>query len=213
MIYCFDLDGTLCSLTKSEYDKAEPIIERINIVNKLYDDGNTIIIDTARGAQTKIDWYDVTKNQLDSWGVKYHELRVGKKLHYDKLIDDKANSDKSFFDDLTAGEIIDDKISNFVDSILKDDKFPNYDDIHTDTFSELIDKLCIVHIRYWYLEDEMAICKDDERLVELRKKSEYLFKEKRPMLVLAIDKYIDALVKNKINYTPQNIKKYLGWEN
>ena len=33
--------------------------------------------------------YQITKEQLDDWGVKYHKLVMGK-LHYDLLIDDKA---------------------------------------------------------------------------------------------------------------------------
>ena len=42
--YCFDLDGTLCTLTDGKYEKAQPIIDRIQKVNKLYDEKNTIII-------------------------------------------------------------------------------------------------------------------------------------------------------------------------
>ena len=96
MIYCFDLDGTLCS-HESDYNYAKPIMERINKVNSLYDEGNTILIDTARGSTTGIDWYEITKKQLDFWGVKYHNLRVGIKLNFDIIIDDKAINDKLFF--------------------------------------------------------------------------------------------------------------------
>ena len=95
--YCFDLDGTLCTNTEGDYENSTPFVERINIVNKLYDDGNTILIDTARGSTTKIDWYDVTKKQLSIWGVKYSNLRVGIKLNADIFIDDKGISDKLFF--------------------------------------------------------------------------------------------------------------------
>lgn len=97
MIYCFDLDGTLCTNTYGNYDFADPFIERIQMVNKLYDEGHTIIIDTARGSETKIDWFGLTKKQLLQWGVKYHDLHVGKKLQYDIIIDDKAINDKIFF--------------------------------------------------------------------------------------------------------------------
>lgn len=99
MIYCFDLDGTLCSNTNGDYQNALPIEKRINIVNKLYDEGNHIIIDTARGKTTGIDWLDITQSQLKEWGVKYHELFVGKKIHYDIVIDDKSINDKTFFND------------------------------------------------------------------------------------------------------------------
>ena len=96
MTYCFDLDGTLCTNTEGEYDKAEPFLDRIFIVNNLYDSGNTILIDTARGSTTKIDWYELTKKQLSNWGVKYHELRVGIKLTADLYIDDKSINETFF---------------------------------------------------------------------------------------------------------------------
>ena len=104
MIYCFDLDGTLCEQRQLDYDKARPFKERIDIVNHLYDEGHHIIIDTARGsgATKGKDWYDITKNQLDSWGLKYHELRTGVKFSADVYVDDKAQIAGEFFreDDL-----------------------------------------------------------------------------------------------------------------
>jgi len=36
-IYVFDIDGTICSNTFGEYEKAEPIKARINTINNLYD--------------------------------------------------------------------------------------------------------------------------------------------------------------------------------
>ena len=57
MIFCFDLDGVLCRHVK-DYMKAKPFKKRIKIVNDLHDDGHRIIIDTARGAVTGIDWFD-----------------------------------------------------------------------------------------------------------------------------------------------------------
>ena len=97
MIYCFDLDGTLCTNTEGEYSKASPYLDRIDIVNSLYDSGNTILIDTARVSTTKINWYELTENQLKEWGIKYHTLRVGVKLNFDILIDDKCINDTLFF--------------------------------------------------------------------------------------------------------------------
>lgn len=61
----------------------------IQKANKLYEEGNTIVYWTARGTTTGIDWTDVTRKQLDSWGVKYHDLKLGKP-QYDLFIDDKA---------------------------------------------------------------------------------------------------------------------------
>jgi hypothetical protein len=211
MIYCFDLDGTLCTNTEGSYEKARPFTERIQKVNQLFDEGHHIIVDTARGATTGIDWLELTTNQLKEWGLKYHELRVGKKINYDYIIDDKAINHNDFFENENIGNLIDNYIEKKVISYLNNDKFPKYDKIYTDTFSELIDKLCIVHIRYWYLEDAMASTQDDQELLQLRRKSESLFKEKRPMLVHGIDKYISLLVNNEINSNPVNYKHYKNW--
>jgi hypothetical protein len=97
MTYCFDLDGTLCTNTYGNYEKAIPFTERIAFVNKLYDEGNHIIINTARGSKTKIDWNELTIGQLSEWGLKYNEIYIGKKIDADIFIDDKAVSDKQFF--------------------------------------------------------------------------------------------------------------------
>lgn len=96
MTYCFDLDGTLCTNTEGKYDEAKPFLDRISVVNNLYELGNTILIDTARGSTTKIDWYELTKEQLSNWGVKYHKLRVGVKLTADLYVDDKSINENFF---------------------------------------------------------------------------------------------------------------------
>lgn len=87
-----DIDDTICyydnSNDKLDYNKAKPNYNKIKIVNELYEN-NHITMWTARGAITGIDWYQVTKQQLDKWGVKYHNLRLDKPA-YDLFIDDKA---------------------------------------------------------------------------------------------------------------------------
>lgn len=98
MTYCFDLDGTICS-HEIDYSKAKPYQERVSKINDLYNQGHKIIIDTARGTTTKIDWLEITKQQLEDWGLKYHQLRVGQKFTADFYIDDKAVSDFDFFND------------------------------------------------------------------------------------------------------------------
>ncbi len=115
---------------------------------------------------------------------------------------------------MSVGRRLDTYIQDEVKRILNGTKFPpDYDSIYTDTLAEIIDKLIIVHIRYWYLEDAMANAKNDEELVSLRKKSEVLFKEKRPMLVAGFDKLLFNLLKGRADYTPVNPKHYDQWEN
>ena len=100
MIYCFDLDGTLCETEGSDYPGSLPKYERIDVVNKLYDAGHTIIIETARGSGSGVDWYGVTYTQLKNWKIKFHRLRVGTKIHADIFVDDKGVSDSEFFKEL-----------------------------------------------------------------------------------------------------------------
>lgn len=96
MIYCFDLDGTLCSSSPDDYAKAVPWKERIGSVNELFRSGNYIKIYTARGAITGVDHQELTEFQLDDWGVDYHELIMGKPFA-DIYIDDKGIEARRFF--------------------------------------------------------------------------------------------------------------------
>lgn len=85
-----DIDETICTTPKSrDYNDALPIVKNIKKINKLYDEGNTIVYWTSRGSRKQIDWYDLTYTQLNEWGVKFHELRVDKP-YYDLFIDDKT---------------------------------------------------------------------------------------------------------------------------
>lgn len=86
-----DIDETICDYSgERRYDLAEPILEHIEKINRLYDEGHTITYWTARGSVTGIDWYQVTENQLQQWGCKFHHLSVGEKPAYDLLICDKT---------------------------------------------------------------------------------------------------------------------------
>ena len=106
MKYVFDIDGTICLTEKSDYKNSKPLDERIKLINKLYNEGNVIILCTARGMGRFDDdqnmainkFYNLTKSQLDSWGVKYHKLFLGKPSG-DIYIDDKGISDFDFFKD------------------------------------------------------------------------------------------------------------------
>jgi cytidyltransferase-like protein len=89
MIYCFDVDGTICDTNKNDYKNSIPRQHMVEKINKLYED-HRIKIFTARGCVSGIDWEDYTARQLDGWGIKYHELICNKKPHFDLLVDDKA---------------------------------------------------------------------------------------------------------------------------
>ena len=101
-VYIVDIDGTICSESFNEdgsknYKNAKPNLDRINIINKLFDDGNEIHYWTARGSLTGIDYKKLTTEQLKIWNCKYTSLRVGDKPHYDLWIDDKAIWSEDYF--------------------------------------------------------------------------------------------------------------------
>ena len=91
----------LLALTQdgNNYKDSTPKKERIKIVNTLYEDGHTILIDTARGCVSGKNYFFFTLDQLKSWGVKFHTLRTGVKFGADIFIDDKGIKDQRFFKD------------------------------------------------------------------------------------------------------------------
>lgn len=90
MIYCFDIDGTVCDTKGNDYKNSIVKMEMLTAVNELYEEGNEIVFFTARGGTSGIDWTDFTHQQLRTWGFKYHELITNSKPHFDLLIDDKC---------------------------------------------------------------------------------------------------------------------------
>ena len=96
MNYCFDIDGTLCE-TPSDPDGHNVSIGistypfMVEQVNRLFDDGHKIIMMTARGRGSGKDWTDLTREQLDRWGYKYHEIEpMFHKPTADLFVDDKG---------------------------------------------------------------------------------------------------------------------------
>jgi len=104
-IYCFDLDNTLCKTKffdgRHYYMEAEPIRERIEMVNKLYDQGHIIIIETSRGSGSGVNWFQDTVKQLTSWGLRFHTVRTGVKFAADFYIDDKGINGQVFFESMS----------------------------------------------------------------------------------------------------------------
>jgi capsule biosynthesis phosphatase len=104
MTYVFDIDGTICETNGSDYENSKPLLKRIEKVNKLYEEGHTILFLTARGmgrsdnnmAYANRAFYEFTRNQLLDWGVKFHDLFLGKPSG-DFYIDDKGMKDEDFF--------------------------------------------------------------------------------------------------------------------
>ena len=97
MKYCFDIDGTSCT-TDCHYKDASPYWNVIKKINSLYDEGHHIIFFTSRGYKSGEDWKDFTKNQLNSWKIKYHELIMGKP-QFDLMIDDRVVNNEVWYKD------------------------------------------------------------------------------------------------------------------
>lgn len=77
MTYIVDLDGTLVEsdFISGHYYNHRPIQSEIDLLNELYFQ-NTIIIHTSR------PWieYDITIQHLNRFGIRYHQLVMGKPL-------------------------------------------------------------------------------------------------------------------------------------
>ncbi len=96
MIIYVDIDETICFYKeeialdgKKDYAKAIPCQENIDKINKLWENGNTIIYWTARGSRSGIDWTEFTRNQLNSWGCKFDDLKCNKP-YYDQFVEDRS---------------------------------------------------------------------------------------------------------------------------
>jgi len=101
MILYFDIDETIFKTEGMDYEGSKPIQKNIDIVNKLYDDGHGITMWTARGSGSGLDWTEVTTEQLNRFGVKYHSLKFGKPV-FDLFIDDKVINTERFFNDYSS---------------------------------------------------------------------------------------------------------------
>lgn len=98
-ILVYDLDETLCTKKRSDesYADVKPIKSMIDQLNKFYDEGHTIIIQTARNMVTQNNDVgkvlqnvgEVTLKWLRENGVKYHSIQFGKP-YANYYIDDKS---------------------------------------------------------------------------------------------------------------------------
>jgi CMP-N,N'-diacetyllegionaminic acid synthase len=97
MTVCFDIDGVLCDQTAKDYSDAQPNIAMIQLLNRLYDRGDRIVLHTSRfmgrtrqnREEAERIGRELTESQLADWGVRYHELWMGKP-RYDFVVDDRS---------------------------------------------------------------------------------------------------------------------------
>lgn len=92
LTFVVDIDGVIASLVPdNDYARAGPLRENIARVNALHARGHRIVLFTARGSATGRDWTELTRRQMQDWGVHHHELRFGKPAA-DFTIDDRSLS-------------------------------------------------------------------------------------------------------------------------
>lgn len=121
--FIIDIDGVICHAPNNpdgsyDYPNAHPVTSVIKRINQLYDDGNTIILLTARGYRTfngdleKIKEFHepIFIEWLKKHNVKHHKLIMGKPWGPNPIyVDDRGLSLHSF---LTAN-------SEFFENIIK----------------------------------------------------------------------------------------------
>jgi hypothetical protein len=82
----------------------------------------------------------------------------------------------------------------------------------SDNLGEVIEKLVILHIRTWFLEDMAGIAKTDSELADIKRKVDICFKQKRPMYVQAINKMVDAAIKDGKTLREDSVKVYKNFD-
>lgn len=83
----------------------------------------------------------------------------------------------------------------------------------SDNFAEVLEKLMILHIRMWKLEDEIINAENDAVLADLKRKIDFCFKVKRPKLVQVINLMLDDYISKNKPFTEPNVKNYQGFKN
>lgn len=111
------------------------------------------------------------------------------------------------------GESIEDIIKRTVDDVLdntQDYGLPDSNYIATDNLGEVIEKLAIIHIRMWMLEDAIQAATSDTEIADLKRKCDICFKVKRPKYVQAINALVDDAITNNKSLREDSVKLYKG---
>ena len=108
------------------------------------------------------------------------------------------------------GIVIDAAIRNTVHDVLVKGELPDIIFSETDNLGEVVEKLCILHLRTWMLEDAAQEATTDEELGALKRKIDICFKQKRPRLVQAINRQVSDAIINNTSLIEDSVKLYKG---
>ena len=104
MIIYVDIDNTICVTHGTDYANAIPNNDNIKKVNEL-SKNHTIVMWTARGSLSNNNYFKLTFDQLQTWGVKFNELRMGKPA-FDLFIDDKVLNSIHHWDEINVNRFV-----------------------------------------------------------------------------------------------------------
>jgi len=111
------------------------------------------------------------------------------------------------------GEKIEEIIQQTVNRVLDKGTLPDTEYVATDNLGEVVEKLAIIHIRMWMLEDAIQAAKTDEEIAELKRKCDICFKVKRPKFVQAVNLLVDDAIANNKSLREDSVKLYKGIDN
>ena len=112
-----------------------------------------------------------------------------------------------------VGEKIEEVIKNKVSDVLLKKEIPEIVDlVYTDNIGEVVEKLTILHIRMWMLEDKAAAATDLNEIANIKRKIDICFKDKRPKFVQALNIMIDDSVKKNKSLVEESVKLYTGFK-
>ena len=114
---------------------------------------------------------------------------------------------------MNIGELIEKCIVDTVNETLSKREIPDVEYIETDNLGEVVEKLAILHIRTWMLEDAIQEATTDSEIAELKRKIDICFKVKRPKYVQAINRMIENSIVTNKSLVEDSVKLYKGVEN
>jgi hypothetical protein len=112
------------------------------------------------------------------------------------------------------GDYIDSKIKEKVNEVLLNKTLPDTNGfVETDSFGEALEKLIILHIRMWMIEDHIqTVYSDDTQVADLKRKLDICFKQKRPKLVQAMNKLVDLSIHHNKSLAEDSVKVYKDYK-
>lgn len=111
---------------------------------------------------------------------------------------------------MAIGNLIDEFIEQHVANVLDRGELPDTSYIETDNLGEVVEKLIILHIRTWMLEDMIQSASSDEEIASIKKKIDICFKQKRPRFVEAINLMVDDAIRTGRSLREDSVKLYKG---